>query len=96
MVFVLQSESSPLKPLFAGTMSWSDENGHTKRRTKVVGQESTSKIEKLIVRLAQENGRWGYGKIAGELIKLGLLFSESTIRNVLNRNGILPAPVRFG
>jgi transposase InsO family protein len=53
-------------------------------------------IEKLIVRLAEENGRWGYGKITGELIKLGLIFSESTIRNVLNRNGILPAPVRFG
>ena len=53
-------------------------------------------LEKLIVRLAQENNRWGYGKIAGELIKLGLVFSESTIRNVLLRNGILPAPVRYG
>lgn len=50
----------------------------------------------LIVRLAKENLRWGYGKIEGELLKLGYKVSLSTVRNVLNRNGILPAPVRFG
>ena len=53
-------------------------------------------LESLIVRLAQENSRWGYGKIAGELIKLGMRLSESTIRNVLDRNDIVPAPVRAG
>lgn len=53
-------------------------------------------LEALIVRLAEENPRWGYGKIEGELIKLGIRLSQTTIRNVLNRNGIVPAPVRFG
>ena len=53
-------------------------------------------LEALIVRLAEENKRWGYGKIEGELIKLGIKLSQTTIRNVLNRNGIVPAPVRFG
>jgi hypothetical protein len=53
-------------------------------------------IENLIVCQAQENGSWGYDKITGELIKLGLVFSESTIHNVPNRNGIVPTPVRFG
>ena len=38
----------------------------------------------------------GLGKIEGELIKLGVRLSQTTIRNVLNRNGIVPAPVRFG
>ena len=53
-------------------------------------------VEALILRLARENTCWGYGKIAGELIKLGIILSESTIRNVLHRHGIVPAPVRAG
>jgi len=52
--------------------------------------------ENLIVRLAKENIRWGYGKIEGELIKLGYKVSLTTVRNVLDRNGIVPAPVRYG
>lgn len=53
-------------------------------------------IESLIVRLAQENHRWGYAKIEGELFKLGNKISITTVRNVLDRNGIVPAPVRYG
>jgi len=34
--------------------------------------------ENLIVRLAKENLRWGYGKIEGELLKLGFKVSIST------------------
>src|SRR5690606_20314328 len=56
----------------------------------------SKELEALIVRLAQENSRWGYGKIEGELLKLGFTVSASTARNVLNRHGILPAPVRYG
>ncbi len=52
--------------------------------------------ENLIVRLAKENLRWGYGKIEGELLKLGYKVSITTVRNVLDRNGIVPAPVRYG
>jgi hypothetical protein len=50
----------------------------------------------MILRLAQENLRWGYGKIQGELIKLSFKVSQSTVRNILDRQGILPAPVRHG
>jgi putative transposase len=57
-----------------------------------IGQD----VEALILRLARENTCWGYGKIAGELIKLGITLSESTIRNVLHHHGIVPAPVRAG
>ncbi|MEJ2233576.1 MAG: helix-turn-helix domain-containing protein [Syntrophobacterales bacterium] len=47
--------------------------------------KSDHELEALIVRLAEENPRWGYGKIEGELIKLGIKLSQTTIRNVLDR-----------
>lgn len=66
-------------------------------RKNKVGRPSIGRdLENLILRLAQENTRWGYGKIEGELLKLGFRVSQSTIRNVLDRHGILPAPIRNG
>lgn len=53
-------------------------------------------LETLILRLAAENSRWGYGKIEGELLKLGHKISQSTIRNVLRRHNIQPAAIRAG
>jgi putative transposase len=53
-------------------------------------------LEALILRLARENASWGYGKIEGELRKPGLTVSRTSMRNILDRHGILPAPVRNG
>lgn len=53
-------------------------------------------LENLIIRIAKENPRWGYGKIQGELFKLSFKVSQSTVRNILNRYGILPSSVRNG
>jgi putative transposase len=53
-------------------------------------------LEGMIIRLARENPRWGYGKIEGELLKLGFDASRTTIGNVLKRHKVEPAPVRSG
>ncbi len=61
------------------------------------GRPAISKeLEELILHLAQENPRWGYGTIQGELIKLSFKVSQSTVRNVLDHHGIQPAVIRTG
>ncbi len=48
----------------------------------------------LVLRLARENPRWGYQRIAGEMIKLGFRLSPSTVGRLLASAGLEPAPRR--
>jgi len=50
----------------------------------------------LILQLARENTRWGCVRIRGELAKLGIRVSATTIRMLLRRHGLGPAPRRSG
>ena len=58
----------------------------------------TPEIQALVVKIAIENDlgndAWGRRRIAGELDKLGIDISASSVRRILNRHGIPPAPQR--
>jgi hypothetical protein len=49
-----------------------------------------------VLGLAAENAGWGYQRIAGELLGLGHHVSPSTVRNILIKAGLDPAPRRGG
>jgi len=51
-------------------------------------------IRELVLRLARENPRWGYKRIAGELNGLGLAVSATTVRKLLRHAGLGPAGKR--
>jgi hypothetical protein len=51
-------------------------------------------VQQLIVRLSSENPRWGYQRIRGELLRLGVRVSATAIRTTLRRHPLDPAPRR--
>lgn len=60
-------------------------------RRRISGRPPTDRqVEKLILRLARENPRWGYSRIQGEVLKLGQTTGRSTVRDVLKRHQVPP------
>src|SRR5207249_4516261 len=51
-------------------------------------------LVELVLRLARENPRWGYLRICGECANLGMRVSATSVRNILRRHGLGPAPRR--
>lgn len=55
---------------------------------------TTEEIRTLILRFARENPTWGYSRIQGALSNLGHQVARGTVANVLQREGVDPAPQR--
>jgi transposase InsO family protein len=52
------------------------------------------RLQALVARLARENPGWGYRRIVGELQRLGIAVSASSVRTIVLRHGLPPAPQR--
>lgn len=51
-------------------------------------------IRRLVLRLASENSTWGYRRIHGELLVLGVKVAASTVWEILKEAGVEPTPER--
>jgi putative transposase len=65
------------------------------RRQRGPGRPSLpDEVVELIIRLGRENRSWGCMRIQGELRGIGIRVSATSIRPILRRNGLGPAPRR--
>jgi putative transposase len=54
-----------------------------------------AKVRELVTRMARENPSWGYRRIQGELVRLGIKLAASTVWTILKEAGVEPAPKRL-
>ena len=52
----------------------------------------SAELVELVLRLGRENRSWGCVRIQGELRKLGIRLGATSVRRVLRRHGLGPAP----
>ncbi|MFC1764268.1 integrase core domain-containing protein [Planctomycetota bacterium] len=69
---------------------------YSDRRKKNPGRPRIAlDIEALVCQMAREN-EWGYARIQGELKKLDITISKSSVANILRRKGLPASPDRKG
>src|SRR6266700_3511315 len=66
----------------------------SKRRTHLGRPPVAEEIEQLVMRMAEENPSWGYRRLQGALANLGHAIDKLTVRNILRRHHMEPAPQR--
>jgi putative transposase len=66
----------------------------TYAKTRSSRREVLLEIQRLVVRMADENATWGYTRIQGALKNLGHRVGRSTIARILKARGVRPVPGR--
>jgi len=66
----------------------------SKRRTQLGRPPVAEEVERLAVQMAEENPTWGYRRIQGALANLGHSLDSGTVRTILRRYHMDPAPQR--
>jgi len=66
----------------------------SQKRTKLGRSRVSDEIEALVLHMANDNPPWGYRRIQGALANLGHRVDKITVRNILRRHHIDPAPQR--
>ena len=64
------------------------------KRNKLGRPRVSAEIEALVLHMANDNPTWGYRRIQGALANLGHRVDKITVRNILRRHHIDPAPKR--
>ena len=75
------------RELVAQKWNFVHRRGPSRPRTK-------DEIASLILRMAEDNPGWGYTRILGALSNVGFKVGRGTVANILQENGIDPAPLR--
>lgn len=73
---------------------WVIEQREGRRPGRVGRPRLARNVRALVTRLAKENVGWGYRRIVGELRKLRIRVSRSSIRCILKEEGLTPSPTR--
>jgi putative transposase len=66
----------------------------SRHRRQLARPRVAEEIEQLVVRMAEENLTWGYRRIQGALANVGFRIDAITVRNILRRHHLEPAPQR--
>jgi putative transposase len=66
----------------------------SKQRRQLGRPRVAAEVEQLVMRMAEENPMWGYRRIQGALANLGHAIDKITVRNILRRHHLEPAPQR--
>ena len=97
MIAYLEEMATVAKPntILAWHRAFAAQQGDRSQLHTSIGRPRNDKeIEDLVVRMARENGSWGYDRIVGALANLGYTLSDQSVGNILKHHGIPPAPER--
>jgi transposase len=69
-------------------------HAHPSRPKRPGRPRTVRSVRALVLRLARENPSWGYRRLHGELLVLGVKVAASTVWEILKEAGIDPTPER--